>query len=170
VFDKYAAPPLEEELTMRHFSVPLTLAFALGSAAQRACNNFVSLCNVSYDQVTHLGAHNSPYLRVASNRFSIFGNQFFDTAVQLDAGVRLLTVQVHASKHPVTKARQLRLCHTSCMFFDAGALQDWLFEIRTWLDRNPNEVLTLVLVNYHFVNTHEIAAEYAKADLAHYGW
>jgi hypothetical protein len=58
VFDKYAAPPLEEELTMRHFSVPLTLAFALGSAAQRACNNFVSLCNVSYDQVTHLGAHN----------------------------------------------------------------------------------------------------------------
>jgi hypothetical protein len=27
-----------------------------------------------------------------------------------------------------------------------------------------------VLVNYHFVNTHKFAAEYAKADLAHYGW
>jgi hypothetical protein len=42
--------------------------------------------------------------------------------------------------------------------------------VRTWLDQNPNEVITLLLVNYDAVSAIEIEAEYSKADLAHYGW
>lgn len=90
--------------------------------------------------------------------------------MQLDAGVRLLTAQVHASTNPGTKVRELRLCHTSCALFNVGALKDWLWEIRTWLDRNPNGVVTLILVNYQSVSAREIEAEYSKADLAHYGY
>lgn len=41
---------------------------------------------------------------------------------------------------------------------------------RVWFDRNPSEVVTLLLVNYQFVNVVEIKAEYLKADLAHYGY
>jgi hypothetical protein len=43
-------------------------------------------------------------------------------------------------------------------------------EIRLWLDQNPHEVVTLVLVNFHFVSAQEIQVEYARADLAQYGY
>jgi len=161
---------LEDAATMRLFFVPLILTPMFVSAAERACNNSPNLCNVGYDRVTHLGAHDSPFLHDASTGFSTFGNQFFDTITQLDAGVRLLTAQVHADTDPVTKARQLRVCHTSCRFMDAGSFSDWLWRIRIWLDRNPNDVVTLVLVNYHFVSAGEFEADYSKADIAHYGY
>lgn len=143
---------------------------AFVSTTTRACNNSPRLCNVSYDEVTHLGAHDSPFLSDATTGFSSFGNQFYNSTVQLDAGVRLLTAKVHASTNPTTKARELRLCHTSCALFNVSALKDWLWEIRTWLDRNPNEVVNLILVNYQSVSAQEIEAEYSKADLAHYGY
>ena len=38
------------------------------------------------------------------------------------------------------------------------------------MDANPNEVVTLLLVNIDFVNAAELEAEYSKADLAHYGY
>jgi hypothetical protein len=70
----------------------------------------------------------------------------------------------------VTKAPELRLCHTSCILFSAGSLKGWLWELRLWLDRNPNEVVTLVLVNYDFVSAREIEGEYLKDDVAHYSY
>jgi hypothetical protein len=39
-----------------------------------------------------------------------------------------------------------------------------------WLDRNPNEVVTLLLVNYDSLGATEIKGGYSKADLAHNGW
>jgi hypothetical protein len=38
------------------------------------------------------------------------------------------------------------------------------------MDANPNEVITLLLVNMDSVDAKELQAEYSKADLAHYGW
>ncbi|KAH7077402.1 PLC-like phosphodiesterase [Paraphoma chrysanthemicola] len=137
---------------------------------ERACNNAPALCKSGYDKVTYLGAHNSPFVRDISTGWSSFGNQYFNTTVQLDAGVRLLTAQVHAASNPETKARELRLCHSTCVLFDVGLFKDWLWEIRTWLDAHPNEVVTLVLVNFHFVDAREIEGEFARADIAHYGY
>ncbi|KAH5290025.1 hypothetical protein HBI67_052180 [Parastagonospora nodorum] len=118
-------------------------------------------------------AHTSipgPTIMFLNNGFSSFGNQFFNTTVQLDAGVRLLTVQVHVGSKHGTAARELRLCHSSCALFDVGSLQDWLWEIRIWLDRNPNEVVTIILVNLGSASATELEGEYSRADLAHYGW
>tara|TARA_R110002003_G_scaffold97_7_gene7785 strand:- start:3230 stop:4333 length:1104 start_codon:yes stop_codon:yes gene_type:complete len=148
----------------------LVLAAPIVIGDERACNNSPALCSVSYDEVTHLGAHNSPFVRDTSTGWSSFGNQYFNTTVQLDAGVRLLTAQVHASSNPHTKAHELRLCHSSCALFDVGSFSDWLWEIRSWLDAHPSEVVTLVLVNFHFVDAREIEGEYARADVAHYGY
>jgi hypothetical protein len=148
----------------------LVQEYVFGSSTERACNNSPELCNVSYDRATHLGAHNSPYLSDVSTGFSSFGNQLYNSTVQLDAGVRLLTAQVHVSSNPVTEARELHLCHTSCALFDAGTLAKWLWEIRVWLYQNPHEVATLVLVNFHFVSAQEIQAEYARTDLAQYSY
>jgi hypothetical protein len=155
---------------MQISSVSLALAVFCVSADSRACNSSPQLCNVSYDEVTHLGAHDSPFLANASTGFSSFGNQFFNTMVQLDAGVRLLTAQVHVGSKHGTAARELRLCHSSCALFDVGSLQDWSWEIQIWLDRNPNEVVTIILVNLGGASATELEGEYSRADLAHYGW
>jgi hypothetical protein len=75
--------------------------------------------------------------------------------------------QVHVSSKPDTKAPELRLCHTSCVLFSAGSLKGWLWDSRLGFDRNPNDVVTLVLVSYDFVSAREIKGEYSKADNAH---
>jgi hypothetical protein len=98
-----------------------------------ACNNSPDLCSKTYGEITHLGAHDSPFVRDASTSNSLAGDQFYDTTTQLSAGVRLVTAQVHKSNS------QWRLCHTTCTLLDAGLLSDWLKKIKTWLDDNPNE-------------------------------
>jgi hypothetical protein len=135
----------------------------------RACNNSPELCIKPYDTITYLGAHDSPFLRDSSTQFSSFGNQFFKTTTQLDAGVRLLSAQVHISSNQQTGKRELHLCHSSCDLFDAGPLRDWLVEIRVWMDSNPNDVVTLLLVNPDNVDARELEGVYSEADIAHYG-
>lgn len=56
------------------------------------------------------------------------------------------------------------------MLFDAGPLRTWLLEIRTWLDSNPHEVMTLVLVNMNNIDARELEGVYSEADIAHYGY
>lgn len=77
---------------MHALTILMALAAMFGPTDGRACNNSPELCEVSYDQVTHLGAYDSPFLSDASTGFSSFGTQFFNTTVQLDAGVHLLSV------------------------------------------------------------------------------
>ncbi|KAF2677400.1 hypothetical protein K458DRAFT_446918 [Lentithecium fluviatile CBS 122367] len=115
-------------------------------SAQTACNNSPSLCSKAYNNITYLGAHDSPFLRDESTSFSTAGNQFYDSTTQLDAGVRLLSAQVHKVSSQ-TGAAQWRLCHGDCDFLDAGTLEDWLKEIKTWMDANTNDVVTILLVN-----------------------
>lgn len=57
----------------------------------------------------------------------------FSSTAQLDAGVRLLSAQVHKSNG------EWRLCHTTCVLLDAGKLSDWLAKIKSWMDTNPND-------------------------------
>jgi hypothetical protein len=108
------------------------------------CNNSPQLCDRSYGNITHLGAHDSPFVSNASNNYAIAGNQFYTSPVQLDAGVRLLTGQIQVNSDAPTV---LRLCHTSCALYDAGTLVDWLSSINSWLDQNPNDVVSLLFVN-----------------------
>jgi hypothetical protein len=116
------ALPSEYTLTTWAPSLLLALNAVFASDTERACNNSPELCNVNYGRAVHLGAHDSPYLSDASTGFSSFGNQFYNSTVQLGAGVRLLTAQVHISLNPVSKAHELHLCHTSCALFDVGSL------------------------------------------------
>lgn len=159
---------------MKHLALPFVSLFlalaAVPLSAARACNNAPELCDVSYDQITHLGAHDSPFLRDTSTGFSSFGNQFFNSTVQLDAGVRLLSAQIHVAQNKDTGAREIHLCHTSCGLFDVGPLQTWLWEIHLWMAANPTEVVTLVLVNMDGIGAVELESEYARADIAHFGY
>lgn len=144
----------------------LGLASAVGLQPRQtlACNNSPDLCSKSYSAITHLGAHNSPFLRDASTQFSMSGNHYFNTTVQLSAGVRMLTGQVHQSNGA------WHLCHTSCSLLDAGLLSDWLVEIKTWMDSNPSEVVTLLLVNADNARPGDLATEFTKSGITEYSY
>lgn len=129
-----------------------------------ACNNSPSLCSKPYNSVVHLGAHDSPFVRDATTDFSASGNQYYNSSVQLSAGVRLLSAQVHQSNG------QYHLCHSSCDLLDAGILSDWLEEIKAWLDNNANEVVTILLVNSDNATPEELGAHFTTADIKNYAY
>ncbi|KAI6813112.1 hypothetical protein KC332_g11572 [Hortaea werneckii] len=136
-----------------------TLAQSTNSST--ACNNSLSLCNRAYNKVSHLGAHNSPFVRDESNGYSLSGNQYFNSSTQLSAGVRLLTAQVQTN----SDSGELHVCHTSCALLDAGKLSDWLGEVNGWLEDNPSDVVTVLLVNGAGASASELAAEYETAGI-----
>lgn len=55
--------------------LPLALANPL-NARSTACNNSPDLCNKSYGEITHLGAHDSPFVSDESTDNSLAGNQY----------------------------------------------------------------------------------------------
>jgi len=140
------------------------LAITALAANTTPCNNSPLLCNRAYDNITYLGAHDSPFLRDSSTSSSLSGDQFYSSTTQLSAGVRLLTGQIYTTN----ATSGLHLCHTECSLLDAGRLSNWLSSIKTWLDANPTDVVTLLLVNSNDASTASIAAEFALADLTSY--
>jgi hypothetical protein len=141
-----------------------TVSQAAAATGTTACNNSPQLCNRNYSNITHLGAHDSAFLRDSSTSFSTAGNQFYNATVALNAGVRLLQAQVH------NKAGVLQLCHTSCTLLDGGTLAAWLAAIKTWMDANTNEVVTLLLVNSDSNSTSSYGSVFSSSGISKYGY
>ncbi len=57
------------------------------------------------------------------------------------------------------------MCHTSCLELNAGPLPTYLSTITTWLKSNPNEVLTLLLVNGDGVSVSMFGDAFVEAGL-----
>jgi hypothetical protein len=100
------------------------------------CNGNTALCSRSYSNVTQVGTHDSAFVGILPTE-----NQVESVADQLGAGIRFLQGQTHELNGA------LYMCHTSCTELNAGLLTDYLTTIKTWMDANPNEVLTLLLTN-----------------------
>jgi hypothetical protein len=62
------------------------------------------------------------------------------------------------------------MCHSSCALLDAGTLSDWLSEIKTWMDGNPNEVVTVLLVNSDDSSASALASAYTTAGITSYAY
>lgn len=138
--------------------------FAVNGTAQQACNNAASLCSRTYDNVTYLGAHDAAFVRDASNGFTPSGNQFYNATTQLSYGVRLLSAQAHNSDGGV------HLCHTNCALYDAGLLSDWLTDIREWLDANPNDVVSVLIVNSDNNNSTTLGGIFNASGITDYAY
>ncbi|KAI1771288.1 PLC-like phosphodiesterase [Hypoxylon cercidicola] len=139
-------------------------ASAAASTSTEACNNSPDLCGRTYNNVTHMGAHDSAFLRDESTSNSIAGNQYFNATVALDAGLRLLQAQVHDLDGVI------ELCHTSCSLLDAGPLETWLGSIKSWMDGNPNEVVTILLVNSDNKDVAEFGSVFSGTGIDRYGY
>jgi hypothetical protein len=150
------------------FTILLGIAAAVLASSEdsTACNNSPELCARRYNEISHLGAHNSPFLRDQSNNYSVSGNQYYNSTIQLAAGVRLLTAQAHYGPN----STDLHVCHTLCQLLDAGTLSGWLREVKTWMDGNPNDVVTILIVNSAGANASELGAAYEEAGLASYAY
>jgi hypothetical protein len=159
-------------MVMFSFSLILTILIGVGSGKPQGalpynpCNNSPTLCQRSYSDITYLGAHNSPFVSNAANRYASSGNQFYSTTTQLDAGVRLLSTQIQWNND----STQILLCHTTCELYDAGSLESWLAEIKQWMDHNTNEVVTLLLVNSANAASSQIASAYVNSGIIKYGY
>ncbi|KAK7059192.1 hypothetical protein VNI00_001819 [Paramarasmius palmivorus] len=133
----------------------LTEVSALVTHRATTCNGYGELCERSYGNVTFVGAHNSYAVGVNS----LFVNQDQDVTTQLNDGVRLLQMQAHNNNGSIN------LCHTSCDFFNGGTLEDYLKKVKSWLDSNPNEVLTLLIVNINNLQASEYDAIFKSVGL-----
>ncbi|KAF7358784.1 Transcription factor IIIB 60 kDa subunit [Mycena sanguinolenta] len=116
------------------FGAPLTRRQAT------VCNGHAELCDRLYSNVTYIGAHDS--FAFSSDPLALARDQTVDVPTQLSLGVRLLQGQAHTGSDGV-----LHFCHTSCALFDGGTVADYLGNVKTFLDANPNEVLTLLFTN-----------------------
>jgi hypothetical protein len=65
---------------------------------------------------------------------------------------------------------QLMMCHTSCFLLDAGPLINYLTTIKNWLDANPDQVVTLLLINGDNRPVSEFGTAMTKTGLASYAY
>jgi hypothetical protein len=112
-----------------------------------ACNGRPEYCQRKFSEVTFMGAHDS--FATSTNPFALSRDRRISLSDQLSMGIRLLQGQGHAQDGTV------HLCHTSCMLFDGGSMQDYLAAVKTFLDANLNEVVTLL-----FTNPEELSIEH----------
>lgn len=126
--------------------------------AQNGCNGHPALCDRSWSNITHIGAHDSAFVGVMP-----FENQNVDVGTQLDAGIRFLQVQTRRDHFG-----QLAVCHTHCVMENAGLLSAYLTTVREWLDTHPKEVVTLLLTNNDLLNMTAYDAAYNVSGMHKY--
>lgn len=127
----------------------------LAARAPTVCNGHAELCDRSYGNVTFIGTHNS-----YGNGSSIMDNQGKGVVDQLNDGVRTLQVQAHKGS-----AGDIRLCHSSCTLLDGGSLTSYLTKVKGWMDANPNEVVSLVIVNIDTIEPSTYASAFDAAGM-----
>ena len=123
---------------------------------EKGCNGREEYCDRPYDNITQIATHGSPFAGVMPS-----DNQNIGIRAQLDAGIRFLQAQTHKG----LIFGGLKLCHTSCMMEDAGALEDYLRTVKNWLEDHPNEVVTLLLTNGDFVDIGAFEQAFTKVGL-----
>ncbi len=117
------------------------LAAACTPAAADPCNGDTRLCDRPYNEVAHLTTHNA-----YSNRDYGFivpsPNQLNNVTWQLEGGVRALMLDTHEY------LGRAYLCHGTCGPWGRKKLRPVLTEIKSFLDSNPNEVVTIIFESY----------------------
>ncbi|QDS76572.1 hypothetical protein FKW77_006981 [Venturia effusa] len=124
------------------------------------CNGYPEFCNRQYSNVTHIAAHNYPFIQPGNTG----SNQELSVTEQLDDGIRMLQGQIHYENNT------LWYCHTSCDLLNAGTVESSFETIAAWLDANPYEVLTILLGNYDQVDVNLFRTPFENSGLARYAY
>lgn len=141
---------------------PASSSSSPAAAAPKTCNGQPTYCTRKYSQLTHLGAHDSPFVGPLPQH-----NQNLEVTEQLDLGIRFLQGQTHKA---LDENDPIRLCHTSCLLEDAGTLVSFLETVKTWLDAHPDEVVTLLLTNGDNLPVSRFDQAFAEAKVNEYAF
>jgi hypothetical protein len=118
----------------------------LASPQARApkCNGFSEFCDRKYSEVSLIGANNSP---LEGTDFDGKFYQLLTVPEQLRLGARFLSAEVYNSN------AEISVCHKYCTEGDQTvpkckrSLKSFLGDVAAFLKRNPEEVVTLRLIN-----------------------
>jgi len=102
------------------------------------CNGNADLCSRSFGNISFVGAHDS----YAVGSTNLAANQDYNVTQQLKDGIRMLQNQAHS-----TDSGEIHLCHTNCFLYDGGPLSDYLQSVKMWMESNPQDVLSILIVN-----------------------
>ena len=131
----------------------LQLTFQMSYAQ---CNGSASLCLKTYNDVAYLTTHNA--FNSDEDGF-LFPNQTYNITSQLNAGVRGLMIDVYDHFGTPTAYHSI---------FALGTIpfSDLLNDIKSFLDNNSNEIITIILECY--ITANDIEDEINQAGLSNY--
>jgi hypothetical protein len=124
------------------------------------CNGWVEFCERKYSNITYVGAHNSPFVRPGNTA----SNQELDVTTQLNDGIRFLQAQIQWPNNSSVP----HFCHGSCDVLDAGPINEWLTEVRRWVDNHPYDVVTILLGNGNYSGPEFYAPYIEKSGIIKY--
>lgn len=126
--------------------------------APSVCNGRAEYCSRIYSNVSQIASHDSAFVGELPQQ-----NQLWSVADQLKNGVRFLTVQTHKNV-----LKELSACHTSCWEEDAGTVSNYLGTVKTFLDNNPDEVVTVLLTNGDNLKMNEFDTAFTTSGIKKY--
>ncbi|PVV03259.1 hypothetical protein BB560_002275 [Smittium megazygosporum] len=138
------------------------------------CNGYSELCPRQFSDVSFLTTHNS----YASQSGLIASNQDYPVTKQLDDGIRAFMFDLHTASTTLNVSSlignskrqnspaQIELCHTSCYLLDAGSFVDQLVNIKTFINAQPKNVITIFLENFDRFSSADIQSNFVAANLA----
>ncbi|KAG0332460.1 hypothetical protein BG000_009982 [Podila horticola] len=133
------------------------------SAQQQACNGYAALCAKPYNQLVSACTHNA---YAFSPPGGLATNQVNDIPTQLNDGIRAFMLDAY--NLPSGDTSDIQLCHTACTLLDGGPLSKTLGQIKAFMDKNPNEVITILWENSQNLAPARFQTVYAAAGLVSY--
>jgi len=138
---------------------PIYILFALQflmHISYSQCNGSLNLCSKQYNEAAYLTTHNA--FNSDEDGLS-FPNQTHNIASQLNDGVRGLMIDVYNHFGTPTAYHSFPILGTI-------PLSDIFNDIKTFLDNNPNEIVTIILECY--VTANDIEDEINQSGLSNY--
>ena len=120
------------------------------------CNGSIDLCSKQYNEVAYLTTHNAFN---SDEDGLLFPNQTYNIASQLNDGVRGLMIDVYDHFGTPT-------AYHSVFALGTIPLSDLFNDIKTFLDNNSNEIVTIILECY--VTANDIEDEINQSGLSNY--
>jgi hypothetical protein len=122
------------------------------------CNGSINLCSKQYNEVAYLTTHNAFN---SDEDGLLFPNQSNNITSQLNDGVRGLMIDVYSL--PILGTQ---VAYHSIIGLGYIPLSDIFNDIKTFLDNNPNEIVTIILECY--VTANDIEDEINQSGLSNY--
>tara|TARA_R110001606_G_scaffold6617_1_gene29698 strand:+ start:8467 stop:10041 length:1575 start_codon:yes stop_codon:yes gene_type:complete len=122
------------------------------------CNAEEDSCNKKYNEVAYLTTHNA--FNSGQDGFNL-PNQNNNIATQLNDGVRGLMIDIYNDNGTT-------VVYHGFSFLGKKPLSIYLNDIKTFLDNNPNEIVTIIFQNDPGVTANKIESDFTQAGLMNY--